>query len=371
MATVKLSSVSKKYGPVLAVDRISVEVKNGEFLALLGPSGCGKSSTMRMIAGLESITTGSIYIDGREVNDLPPAARQTAMSFENYGLYPHMTVFQNIAYPLRIRRTPPAQVDAEVVKIARLLQIEALLDSKPNEVSGGVQQRVSLARALVRKPSVFLLDEPLSHLDADLRSQMRGELKRLQRLGDGSTMVYVTHDQLEAMTMADRIAVMNQGRLQQVGTPSEIYESPANQFVASFIGEPAMNLLIGDVEACEGGAQVQVEGCSLVGVAGETAERLLEVARQRDSKVQLGVRPSEAQLRPPGEAGLKVNVRTREFLGETVLITVEVGVKKLRVLGPRDELPFSEGEGAVFRFRPDRVHFFSLSTGEAVGRSER
>ena len=190
MATVRLDNVSKMYGSVVAVDGISIEVEDGEFLALLGPSGCGKSSTMRMIAGLEAISSGVIYIDGRVVNELPPAARQTAMSFENYGLYPHMTVFQNIAYPLRIRKTPSGQVAAEVVKIARLLQIEGLLDAKPSEVSGGVQQRVSQARALVRKPSVFLLDEPLSHLDADLRGQMRGELKRLQKLGDGSTMVY-------------------------------------------------------------------------------------------------------------------------------------------------------------------------------------
>ena len=247
MASLVLDNVSKKYGNVLGVDRISVEVNDGEFVALIGPSGCGKSSTMRMIAGLESITTGSIFIDRVRVNDLRPAARQTAMSFENYGLYPHMTIFENIAYPLKIRKTATESLEAEVVRIARLLHIEELLDSKPKEVSGGVQQRVSLARALVRKPSVFLLDEPLSHLDADLRSLMRGELKRLQKLG-GSTMIYVTHDQLEAMTMSDRIIVMNEGRFQQVGTPTDIFHRPSNRFVAWFIGEPAMNLFSGRVQ---------------------------------------------------------------------------------------------------------------------------
>jgi multiple sugar transport system ATP-binding protein len=365
VSSLVLENVSKKYGNVLGVDRISVEVKDGEFVALIGPSGCGKSSTMRMIAGLESITTGSIYIDGTRVNDLPPAARQTAMSFENYGLYPHMTIFENIAYPLKIRKTSTERLEAEVVRIARVLHIEELLDSKPKEVSGGVQQRISLARALVRKPSVFLLDEPLSHLDADLRSHMRGELKRLQKLG-GSTMIYVTHDQLEAMTMSDRIIVMNEGRFQQVGTPTDIFYRPANRFVAWFIGEPAMNLLPGRVERTGSGAQVSVQNRPFVDVAAPLAERLLESTRQSDGQVEVGVRPPDMEPCAPGELGMPVKVRIREFLGEDVLLTLDAQGGKLRMIGPRHLAP-SEGDDAVVVPRSDRVHFFSISTHEAIG----
>ena len=365
MSSLVLDNVSKEYGNVLGVDGISVEIEDGEFMSLIGPSGCGKSSTMRMIAGLESITKGSIYIDGARVNDLPPSARQTAMSFENYGLYPHMTIFENIAYPLKIRKMAMEQLETEVVRIARLLHIEELLDSKPKEVSGGVQQRVSLARALVRKPSVFLLDEPLSHLDADLRSQMRGELKRLQKLG-GSTMIYVTHDQLEAMTMADRIIVMNEGRFQQVGSPTDIFYRPANRFVAWFIGEPAMNLFRGRVELTRDGAQVSVQGRPFINVATRLAERLLESARQSEGQVEVGVRPPDIELRAPGELGMPIRVRIREFLGEDVLLTLDAQGEKVRMVGPRHLAP-AEGDNAVVVPRSDRVHFFSVSTHEAIG----
>jgi multiple sugar transport system ATP-binding protein len=300
-----------------------------------------------------------------KVNDLPPSARQTAMSFENYGLYPHMTIFENIAYPLKIRKTATEQLETEVVRIARALHIEELLDSKPKEVSGGVQQRVSLARALVRKPSVFLLDEPLSHLDADLRSQMRGELKRLHKLG-GSTMIYVTHDQLEAMTMADRIVVMNDGRFQQVGTPTDIFYRPANRFVAWFIGEPAMNLFPGRVEFTRSAAQVSVQGRPFVNVASGLAERLLESSRQSDGQVEVGVRPPDMELRASGELGMPIRVRIREFLGEDVLLTLDAQGNKVRMVGPRHLAP-SQGDNAVVVPRSDRVHFFSVSTHEAIG----
>jgi multiple sugar transport system ATP-binding protein len=365
VSSLVLEKVSKAYGKVTAVDNVSVEVTDGEFVALIGPSGCGKSSTMRMIAGLETITTGSIYIGGVRVNDQPPAARQVAMSFENYGLYPHMTIFENIAYPLKIRKTAVEHLEAEVVRIARVLHIEDLLDRKPKEVSGGVQQRVSLARALVRKPSVFLLDEPLSHLDADLRSHMRAELKRLQKLG-GSTMIYVTHDQLEAMTMADRIIVMNDGRFQQVGTPTDIFYRPANRFVAWFIGEPAMNLLPGRVELASGGAQVFVHGRPFARVAGPTAERLLREARQPDGQIEVGVRPPDLELQAPSKPGMPVKVRIREFLGEDVLVTLDADGTRIRMIAPRHLAP-PEAVNAVAVPRPDRVHFFSLSTGEAIG----
>lgn len=365
MSNLVLHNLSKRYGGVLAVDNVSVDVKDGELVALIGPSGCGKSSTMRMIAGLESITSGSISIDGTRVNEWPPAARNTAMSFENYGLYPHMTIFENIAYPLKIRKTPTEQLEAEVVRLAQLLRIEELLDHQPKEVSGGVQQRVSLARALVRKPSVFLLDEPMSHLDADLRGHMRGELKRLQKLG-GSTMVYVTHDQLEALTMADRIVVMNQGRFQQIGTPTEIFYRPANRFVAWFIGEPAMNLFAGRVELTPNGAQVLVQERSFAHVVPPFAERLLESTRQSEGRVEVGVRPPDMELRARGESGMPFKVRVREFLGEDVLLTLKALGNKVRAIAPRHVAP-SEGDTGVLVPRSDRIHFFSISTGDAIG----
>lgn len=373
MARVVLEQLVKMYGRVKAVDHVSLDVQDGEFLALLGPSGCGKTSTMRMIAGLEDISRGSIYIGEKRVNALPPAARNVAMAFENYGLYPHMTLFNNIAYPLKIRGMAPAQAEAEVMRIGRLLHIEKMLGSKPKEVSGGVQQRVSLARALVRKPSVFLLDEPLSHLDAELRGDMRGELKRLHELG-GSTTIYVTHDQLEAMTMSDRVAVMHQGVFQQVGTPAEIFFKPANRFVASFIGEPAMNILPGKVERSGEAVQVTVYGNPFVKVSGDLANVLLGAAAGEGGMVQVGVRPPDFQVHSDGAEGLPVVVRVREFTGENLLLTLDTG-DTAQKLSARDDRPrvivprstgVEEGAKLVVTPRLDRLHFFVPSTGESL-----
>lgn len=365
MARVQLHGVTKRYGDVVGVDDVSLDVVDGEFLAFLGPSGCGKTSTMRMIAGLEAITSGTITIGDRRVNDLSPAERNVAMAFENYGLYPHMTVFGNIAYPMRIRGHTRDQIEREVIQTARLLHIDDVLDRRPGELSGGVRQRISLARALVRKPSVFLMDEPISHLDADLRSRMRGELKRLHSMKEATT-IYVTHDQLEAMSMSDRIAVMHQGRFQQVGTPAEVFRQPANRFVASFIGEPPMNLLPAQVAAADGGgALVSVDDDPILSVSGAVASGLLAEGGTEAGGVEIGIRPVDFQLAPAGSAGLPGRIRVAETLGEISLLTVDAGEQRLRVQVPATLTP-AEGDEVVLVPRPDRVHFFSMVTGDAI-----
>ncbi|OCP09772.1 sn-glycerol-3-phosphate import ATP-binding protein UgpC [Ensifer sp. LC14] len=244
MAEITLKDVRKAYGTVEAIKGVSLGIADGEFVVLVGPSGCGKSTLLRMIAGLEGITGGDIHIGGRRVNDVEPAERDIAMVFQNYALYPHMTVRQNLAYGLKNRNTPAAEIDRRIITAARTLEIEPYLERKPRQLSGGQRQRVAMGRAIVRQPAAFLFDEPLSNLDAKLRGQMRIEIKRLQR-SLGTTSVYVTHDQMEAMTLADRLVVVNAGRIEQVGTPIELYERPATTFVATFIGSPSMNLLKG------------------------------------------------------------------------------------------------------------------------------
>ncbi|MDB6002517.1 MAG: hypothetical protein JWP52_4216, partial [Rhizobacter sp.] len=337
MAELVLHQLVKRYGRVVGVQDLSMTIADAEFVALLGPSGCGKTSTMRMIAGLESITEGEVRIGGVVVNRQSPAQRQIAMSFEHYGLYPHLTLFGNIAYPLQVRGVSEAEVKARVFEIAALLGITHQLASQPKEVSNGVQQRVSLARALVRDPSVFLLDEPLSHLDAEMRSHMRGELKRLQKLRR-STMLYVTHDQLEAMTMADRIAIMSEGRLQQLGTPREIYERPANRFVATFIGEPPMNVI-------DAGVSVAADAMLLQTADGARLAQLpIELYRQWSgsvpgTRVSVGVRPTDIDVMPPGAPGLPAVVRHAEFRGDDVLATFDTAHARLRAIVRRDAAP--------------------------------
>ncbi len=242
--------VIKKYGSVLGVDRLELRISAGEFVVLLGPSGCGKTTTLRMLAGLETVTSGNIFIADRRVNEVPPRDRDVAMVFQSYALYPHMTTAENIAYPLRVRKTPRSEIPGRVKKVAEVLGIEELLARRPKELSGGQRQRVALARAIVRQPRIFLMDEPLSNLDAKLRLYMRGELKRLQ-YELGTTTLYVTHDQAEAMTLAHRVAVMDRGKLQQFDTPMNIYSRPANKFVAGFLGSPSMNLFEGKLDRSE------------------------------------------------------------------------------------------------------------------------
>jgi ABC-type sugar transport system ATPase subunit len=366
MANLHLDNVVKQYGRVTAVRGVSLAIDDAEFLALLGPSGCGKTSTMRMIAGLESISSGEIRIGGDVVNQRSPAERQIAMSFEHYGLYPHLTLFGNIAYPLTVRGTPDREVKARVFEIAGLLHIEELLSSHPKEVSSGVQQRVSLARALVRSPSVFLLDEPLSHLDADLRARMRGELKRLQK-AKRSTMVYVTHDQLEAMTMADRIAIMNDGKLQQVGTPREIYDRPANRFVATFIGEPPMNMIDATTERLDDRIELRsVDGGRTALLQGEPQAQLLRVVKGKGGRVAVGFRPTDLGVAAPGSAGMPARVRLREFRGDDVLTTFDTAGTRVRAILRRDAVP-AVGDNVVLVPRGDRLHLFSADSGEAIG----
>ena len=366
MARVVLDRVEKRYGKVLAVDTLSLECAHNEFLAVLGPSGCGKSSTMRMIAGLEEITAGAIEIDGRRVNGLSPAERNVAMAFENYGLYPHMTVFDNIAYPLRVRGVPTDEMIRSVLDVVRMLRIDAFLERRPRVLSGGVRQRVSLARALVRRPAVFLLDEPISHLEAELRDEMRIELKRLHDAND-STTIYVTHDQLEALTMADRVAVMDRGRLQQIGTPEEVYRRPANRFVATFVGEPPMNIMPATVKD----GRIAIEDFAIGQIPAEAAEAMAPIeaaARAAGQTLEVGVRPDDFRLGDMDGPGIAGRIRVREVLGDVTLLTVDTESNRLRV---RHGGGLNAREGAHVRLRPKagRIYFFDAATGAAVGRS--
>src|SRR5688572_24067756 len=325
MASVHLRSVGKRFGSVQAVDDLRLDVGDGEFFVLLGPSGAGKTTTLRLVAGLERPDAGRVLMNGEDVTDLPPAQRDCAFVFQQYSLYPHLSVFDNLAFPLRSprRRTPEAQVRARVERVAAVLHIDGRLGRKATELSGGEMQRVAIGRALVREPQVFLMDEPLSSLDAQLRVQMRGEIRRLQQ-EVATTTVYVTHDQVEAMTMGDRIAVMNEGRLEQVGTPEEVYEQPANRFVGGFIGSPAMTFLDAAAVAEDGGVRLR----------GESVDVLLPGAAGLGGDVTVGVRPEAARLWNGGGrlAGpLRGTISYVEALGRETFVGVEVGGTTLAV----------------------------------------
>ncbi|MEM6987111.1 MAG: ABC transporter ATP-binding protein, partial [Pseudomonadota bacterium] len=308
MAEIKLKNLTKRWGSFVGVDDQSLHIVDREFLVLLGPSGCGKTTTMRMIAGLEDPTDGEVWIGDRMVNDDLPKDRDVAMVFQNYGLYPHMTIFDNIAYPLRVRGVAKSEIGPRVQKAAEQVELTEFLERKPKALSGGQRPRVALARAIVRTPKVFLMDEPLSNLDAKLRVTMRAELKHLSRELQITT-VYVTHDQIEAMTLADRVAVMRHGVIQQLGTPDEIYNDPANLFVAGFIGSPAMNLINGSVQD---GMFVTTGGTRLVEIASEN----------RDAAI-LGVRADDIQVHEPGQGKLDVSIYAFENTGESTLLTVQ------------------------------------------------
>ncbi len=291
MATVELKDITKIYeGNVKAVDSVNFEIKDREFVVLVGPSGCGKSTTLRMVAGLEDITSGELYIDGKLVNDVPPKDRDIAMVFQNYALYPHMSVYDNMAFGLKIRKFPKAEIDQRVREAAKILDIEQLLDRKPKALSGGQRQRVAVGRAIVRKPKVFLFDEPLSNLDAKLRVQMRAEISSLHnRLK--ATMIYVTHDQVEALTMADKIVVMKNGIIQQIGGPLELYNEPTNKFVAGFIGSPPMNFLNVAITA-EGDQLYADEGSFRMKL---TAEQNKLLAPYVGKNITFGIRPEDVK----------------------------------------------------------------------------
>jgi multiple sugar transport system ATP-binding protein len=321
MAGVTLREVVKTYGDVVAVDRVSLDVADGEFVALVGPSGCGKTTTLNLVAGLIDITAGEILLGDRPINALDPKDRDLAMVFQNYALYPNKTVFENLAFPLRMRKAAKSTVDSQVRRTANVLSIDHLLDRHPRQLSGGQQQRVALGRALVRNPQAFLMDEPLSNLDAKLRVQMRAELKRFhQELH--ATVLYVTHDQLEAVTMADRIAVMHLGVLQQYATPDEIYHRPVNTFVAGFIGSPAMNLLRGAVTTREGQVAITGDAGWALPLEPEPARRALASSGQ----VIAGIRHGHVQLAlEPRPGWMEGRVYTVEPTGDLTFVHVKLG----------------------------------------------
>ena len=352
MASVSLRNLTKRWGAFVAVDDQTLEIRDKEFLVLLGPSGCGKTTTMRMIAGLEEPTAGEIRIGGRVVNDELPKDRDVAMVFQNYGLYPHMTVRENIAYPLKVRGVRSAdEIRARVRAAAEKVQLEELLDRKPRALSGGQRQRVALARAIVRTPQVFLMDEPLSNLDAKLRVSMRAELKHLSHELQITT-VYVTHDQIEAMTLADRVAVMDHGRIRQLGTPEEIYNDPKNLFVAGFIGSPAMNLVEGATER----GRFVMAGASIAGVGGGT----------RDGVV-LGVRPEDLAIADPGAGSFDADVYASELTGESVLVTVELEGRRIAAKADRHTRK-AIGETVGIRVDPAHTYVFDAASGDRLAR---
>ena len=354
-APVSFEHVFKRFGSVKAVDDLSLDVENGEMLVLLGPSGCGKTTSLRMLAGLESITAGDIRIGDTVVNVLPPRARDIAMVFQSYALYSHLTVFENLAYPLRVRKLPKAEIDRRVRDVADVVQIGELLDRKPRELSGGQRQRVALGRAIIRRPAVFLMDEPLSNLDAKLRLHTRGELKRFQR-ELATTTIYVTHDQAEAMTLADRVAIMDRGVMQQVGPPREVYSKPASVFVAGFLGSPPMNLLDARLTSIAGSPALEIGGTA-VPTSGGLAARLDTLPRDQN-EVILGVRPEEVVMRrEPGSGTIPAEVFVVEDLGNERLVTLDLGGQFVVARVPPD-YPAEMGERLWFGFDPERAHLF-------------
>jgi len=367
MAQVRLEHVYKTYkGNVEAVKDLNLVIEDGEFLALLGPSGCGKTSTLRMIVGLEDITGGEIIIRDRVVNKLEPNERNVALAFETYALYPPLSVYNNIAFCLKARSLSKTEIDERVRNVARMLEIEDILDRKPAELGGGQKQRISLARALVRDPDVFLMDEPLSHLDAAQRAHMRVELKRLHA-ETGRTTILVTHDQLEAVAMAQRIAVLNFGVLQQVGTFDEIYNHPVNEFVAGFIGEPPMNFLPCKPISEGGDTLLQhTEGSFKVKLPGELKAK---VAGTNLNQINLGIRPiditAQHQSSQNGAVEIPGTVFTYEGLGEEGQLAAVVGDQQVLVVTPPLE-DFERDQSIHLKLRTDRIHLFDAASGSAL-----
>ncbi|MDD7365359.1 MAG: ABC transporter ATP-binding protein [Atopobiaceae bacterium] len=351
---------------VVAVQDFDLTVHDKEFVVLVGPSGCGKSTTLRMIAGLEDITSGDLLIDGKRVNDVAPKDRDIAMVFQSYALYPNMTVYENMAFTLRLKKVPDAEVDEKVRAAAKTLGITEYLDRKPRALSGGQRQRVAIGRAIVRNPKVFLMDEPLSNLDAKLRNQMRAELIKLRHKVDG-TFVYVTHDQTEAMTLGDRIVVMRDGYVQQVGTPQEVFDHPANLFVAGFIGMPQMNFFPAALRKAQGGYELATDfGCVPLS---ERTSRALAQAGAGEAEVTAGVRPEQIQVHATQvEGALHAVIDVSELMGSTVHVHARVGANDFVFVVPTAELSredgraYADGDEIWFTFEPNAVHLFDRAT---------
>jgi multiple sugar transport system ATP-binding protein len=355
--SIEFRNVSKHFGGTCVVDDLSLEIRDGEFVVLLGPSGCGKTTTLRMLAGLETVTSGDINIGGERVNDVPTQHRDLAMVFQSYALYPHMTIAENIGYPLRVRKIEKNERAERVNRVAAMLEIQSLLERKPRQLSGGERQRVALARAIVREPRAYLMDEPLSNLDARLRVQMRGELKRLQHQL-GTTTIYVTHDQAEAMTLASRVAVMRKGRLQQFDTPMNIYNQPANRFVAEFVGSPSMNFVEGRVDQASGtfindSLRIPLNASQLGQLSGQ-------------SQLTMGIRPEHIQvLAEPHDGAIAASVYVTELMGNETFVFLSVGQNRLIARAPADFR--AEVESKVWlRLASEKAHFFDLASGTNV-----
>ncbi|MDX8478786.1 sn-glycerol-3-phosphate ABC transporter ATP-binding protein UgpC [Mesorhizobium sp. VK24D] len=352
MAQVAITNVAKAFGTVKVLHDVSVDIADGQFVVLVGPSGCGKSTLLRMVAGLESVSGGTVSIGDRVVNNLPPAKRDIAMVFQNYALYPHKTVEQNMAFALKLRGTDPAVVAERVKRAADILDLNPYLKRYPRQLSGGQRQRVAMGRAIVRNPQVFLFDEPLSNLDAKLRVQMRTEIKELhQRLK--TTTIYVTHDQIEAMTMADKIVVMRDGRIEQIGAPLELFDRPANLFVAGFIGSPAMNLLKGTVKKGEK---------PVVDIAGSAFPMPTSITAADGQAVVYGVRPEHLEIHPEGVAS---TISVVEPTGSETLVFVRFGEGEMVALF-RERHDFKPGDTLKLRPRLDHVHLFDAGTGKRL-----
>jgi multiple sugar transport system ATP-binding protein len=348
MAEIQLRNISKRWGSFVGVEDFNLTIADQEFLVLLGPSGCGKTTTMRMIAGLEDVTGGDILIDGKRVNDLDPKDRDVAMVFQSYALYPNMNVYENIRFPLKVRKIPEAEHKERVMRASAMVELDDFLHRKPAELSGGQRQRVALARAIVREPNVFLMDEPLSNLDAKLRVSTRAQIKNLSHELKVTT-IYVTHDQIEAMTLADRVVVMKGGIVQHVGSPTDIYDRPANAFVASFIGSPAMNLIVGNVT---GGA-----------FEGDTMR--LKGLGASDGAIQLGFRAEDASI-VDTDGEIHAPVYTMELLGDATMITVKVNGELVSVKASKD---YRAQIGDMVRISVplEICHLFDAQTGARVG----
>lgn len=357
MSNLKLSALRKNFGEVETLRGIDLDILDGEFLVFVGPSGCGKSTMLRCIAGLEEITSGELYIDDKLVNEIPPAKRGIAMVFQSYALYPHMTVAENMAFGLRLAGFTKDEMDAAVQRAAKILQIEHLMDRKPKALSGGQRQRVAIGRAIVRKPGVFLFDEPLSNLDASLRVQMRVELARLHKELK-ATMVYVTHDQVEAMTLATRVAVFNAGHIEQVGAPLDLYRRPANLFVAGFIGSPKMNFISALMESAN------EQGCVVKLPDGTLLQTLMDGrALQRGEKLTLGIRPEHMEASPVQTSNsLRGTLQVVENLGETIYLYLDVlGAAGSVVAKTSPESLLQAGDTVYLAVAPGRCHLFDAN----------
>lgn len=348
MAEIQLRNLNKRWGNFVGVNDFNLTIADQEFLVLLGPSGCGKTTTMRMVAGLEDATEGDILIDGNRINDLEPKDRDVAMVFQSYALYPNMNVYENIRFPLKVRGIDPAEHHDRVMRASAMVELDEFLERRPAELSGGQRQRVALARAIVRKPKVFLMDEPLSNLDAKLRVSTRAQIKNLSH-ELAVTTIYVTHDQIEAMTLADRVVVMKKGVVQQVGTPVEIYDTPANTFVASFIGNPAMNLMDGTVkDGAFEAANVRIAGIDLP-----------------DGPVTLGFRAEDASIAQDGQGAITAPIYTMELLGDATMVSVRVGGALVSVKA--DKAYRAEiGETVSLNVPAEICHLFEAGTGARI-----